>query len=70
MVPTDRTISTELLRYLKKEQLSISTFAIKSGINSGTLNRFINRYQPSPVTSLAIIAEAMKLEEVDFYSYM
>lgn len=68
MVPTDRTISTELLRYLEKEKLSISSFAIKSGINSGTLSRFINGNQPLSVSSLDLITKAMNLEEGYFYS--
>ncbi|MBT2763366.1 helix-turn-helix transcriptional regulator [Paenibacillus sp. ISL-20] len=67
MVPTDRTISTELLRYLEKEKLSISSFAIKSGINSGTLSRFINGNQPLSVLSLDLITKAMNLEEGFFY---
>lgn len=49
LVPTDKTISTELLRYLEKEKLSISSFANKSGINSGILSRFINGNQPLSV---------------------
>lgn len=68
MVPTDRTISTELLRYLEKEKLSISSFAIKSGINSGTLSRFINGNQPLSVSSLDLITKAMNLEKGYFYS--
>ncbi|KOP64863.1 DNA-binding protein [Bacillus sp. FJAT-18019] len=67
MVPTDRTISTELLRYLEKEKLSISSFANISGINSGTLSRFINGNQPLSVSSLDIITKAMNLEEGFFY---
>ncbi|KKO54316.1 DNA-binding protein [Paenibacillus sp. DMB20] len=66
MVPTD--ISTELLRYIKKEALSISSFANKSGINSGTLSRFINRQQPLSLSNLDVITRAMNLEEGYFYS--
>ncbi|WP_235439732.1 XRE family transcriptional regulator [Paenibacillus sp. DMB20] len=66
LVPTD--ISTELLRYIKKEALSISSFANKSGINSGTLSRFINRQQPLSLSNLDVITRAMNLEEGYFYS--
>ncbi|WP_339292462.1 helix-turn-helix transcriptional regulator [Paenibacillus sp. FSL W8-0187] len=68
MIPTDTTISTELLRYLKKENLSISSFANKSRINSGTLSRFIKGQQPLSVSNLDLITEAMNLEEGYFYS--
>ncbi|MGG3284489.1 helix-turn-helix domain-containing protein [Paenibacillus solani] len=68
MISIDRTISTEVLRYLQKEKLSLSSFAMKSGINSGTLSRFINGNQPLSVSSLDRITEAMNLEEGIFYS--
>lgn len=68
MIPTDTTISTELLRYLNRENLSISSFAKKSRINSGTLSRFIKGQQPLSVTNLDLITEAMNLEEGHFYS--
>lgn len=68
MLPTDTTISTELLRYLKKENLSISAFANKSRINSGTLSRFIKGQQPLSVSNLDLVTEAMNLEEGYFYS--
>jgi transcriptional regulator with XRE-family HTH domain len=68
LIPTDTTISTELLRYLKKENLSISSFANKSRINSGTLSRFIKGQQPLSVSNLDLITEAMNLEEGYFYS--
>lgn len=67
MVPIDRTISTELLRYLEKEKLSISSFANISGINSGTLSRFINGNHLLSVSSLDLITKAMHLEEGFFY---
>ncbi|WP_433938513.1 helix-turn-helix domain-containing protein [Paenibacillus lautus] len=53
---------------MEKEKLSISSFAIKSGINSGTLSRFINGNQPLSVSSLDLITKAMNLEEGYFYS--
>lgn len=68
LVPTDITISMELLRYMKKEKLSISSFANKSGINSGTLSRFINGQQPLSLSNLDLITRAMNLEEGYFYS--
>ncbi|WP_251035863.1 XRE family transcriptional regulator [Paenibacillus sp. ISL-20] len=52
---------------MEKEKLSISSFAIKSGINSGTLSRFINGNQPLSVLSLDLITKAMNLEEGFFY---
>ncbi|MEX3618887.1 helix-turn-helix domain-containing protein [Paenibacillus glucanolyticus] len=69
MEPTDnKTISAELLRYLKQENLTISFFADKSGINSGTLSRIINGQQTISVSSLDLITKAMNLEKGHFYS--
>jgi len=68
LLPTDTTISKELLRYLKEENLSISSFANKSRINSGTLSRFIKGQQPLSVSKLDLITEAMGLEEGYFYA--
>ncbi|OMP68804.1 transcriptional regulator, partial [Agrobacterium tumefaciens] len=68
MEPTDRTISSELLRYLRQENVTISFFADKSGINSGTLSRIINGQQSISVSSLDLITKAMNLEEGSLYS--
>lgn len=68
MVLTDITISTELLRYMKRENMNISAFAMKSGVNSGTLSRFLNGQLQLSVTSLDLITRAMNLEEGYFYS--
>lgn len=67
MLPTEATISRELLRYLEKEQLSITSFANRAGINSGTLSRFIKGQQALSVSSLDSITRAMNLEEGFFY---
>jgi transcriptional regulator with XRE-family HTH domain len=66
--PTDRTISSELLRYLKQENVTISFFADKSGMNSGTLSRIINGQQSISVSSLDLITKAMNLKEGSLYS--
>lgn len=68
MLLMDRTISAKVLRFLENEGLSLSTFAIRSGINSGTLSRFLNGNQPLSVSSLDRITKAMNLDEGYFYS--
>ncbi|MFE0556588.1 helix-turn-helix domain-containing protein [Paenibacillus sp. NPDC058910] len=68
LVPTDISISTELVKYIEKENLSISSFANRAGINSGTLSRFINGQQQLSVSGLDLITKAMNLEEGYFYS--
>lgn len=68
MAPTDISISTELVKYIEKENLSISSFANRAGINSGTLSRFINGQQPLSVSGLDLLTEAMNLEEGYFYT--
>ncbi|SMF90280.1 Helix-turn-helix [Paenibacillus uliginis N3/975] len=68
MEPADKTISAELIRYIKKENISISSFADKSGINSGTLSRIINGNQSISVSHLDLITRAMNLEEGYFYT--
>lgn len=67
LLPTEATISRELLRYLEKEQLSITSFANRAGINSGTLSRFIKGQQALSVSSLDSITRAMDVEEGFFY---
>ncbi|MGG3284381.1 helix-turn-helix domain-containing protein [Paenibacillus solani] len=68
LAPTDISISTELVKYIEKENLSISSFANRAGINSGTLSRFINGQQPLSVSGLDLLTEAMNLEEGYFYT--
>ncbi|KOR87831.1 DNA-binding protein [Paenibacillus solani] len=61
------------LWYLQTEQLVRSycvtwrRLSISSGINSGTLSRFITGNQPLSVSSLDLITKAMNLEEGLFY---
>lgn len=70
LLPTEATISRELLRYLEKEQLSITSFANRAGINSGTLSRFIKGQQALSVSSLDSITRAMDVEEGFFMIYI
>ncbi|PAK49639.1 helix-turn-helix transcriptional regulator [Paenibacillus sp. 7541] len=68
MVPTDFTISTALLRYMEENHVSISAFAALSGVNSGTLSRFLHAQLQLSVASLDAITRAMGLEEGHFYA--
>lgn len=65
---TDISISTELVKYIEQENLSISSFAHRAGINSGTLSRFINGQLRLSVSGLDLITKAMNLEEGYFYT--
>ncbi|WP_342351965.1 helix-turn-helix transcriptional regulator, partial [Paenibacillus campinasensis] len=65
---TNISISTELVKYIEQENLSISSFAHRAGINSGTLSRFINGQQRLSVSGLDLITKAMNLEEGYFYT--
>ncbi len=61
------TIRDHLENYLKREQMSISSFSEASGINSGTLSNILNKNRPIAMQQLDRITSAMKLEEGHFY---
>ncbi|MEK3675375.1 helix-turn-helix domain-containing protein [Paenibacillus sp. FSL R10-2771] len=62
------TIRDQLVDYLSKHELSINQFAIRSGINSGTLSRIINGHQPIAMSHLELITAGMGVREDYFYS--
>ncbi|MEK3718046.1 MULTISPECIES: helix-turn-helix domain-containing protein [unclassified Paenibacillus] len=61
-------IRDQLADYLTQQGLSINQFAIKSGINSGTLSRIINGHQPIAMSHLELITAGMGVSEDFFYS--
>ncbi|MEK3838770.1 MULTISPECIES: helix-turn-helix transcriptional regulator [unclassified Paenibacillus] len=61
-------IRDQLADYLTQQGLSINQFAIRSGINSGTLSRIINGHQPIAMSHLELITAGMGLGEDFFYS--
>lgn len=66
-VENQQTIRSELLNYIDENQLLIYHFAEKSGINSGTLSRFINGSQLIPIKALDKMTHTMGFEEGTFY---
>ncbi len=61
------TILTELEDYMKREALTISKFAARSGMNSGTLSNVIQGHRPIAMQQLDRITIAMDLPEGYFY---
>ncbi|CAM4213579.1 helix-turn-helix domain-containing protein [Paenibacillus typhae] len=61
------TILTELEDYMKREALTISKFAARSGMNSGTLSNVIQGHRPIAMQQLDRITLAMNLPEGYFY---
>lgn len=61
------TILTELEDYMKREALTISKFAARSGMNSGTLSNVIQGHRPIAMQQLDRITLAMDLPEGHFY---
>ncbi|QLG39956.1 XRE family transcriptional regulator [Paenibacillus sp. E222] len=66
-VKTQQTIRAELLNYIEENQMLVYHFAEISGINSGTLSRFINGSQLIPIKALDRMTYTMGLEEGTFY---
>lgn len=62
------TIRDQLADYLSKREMSINQFAIRSGINSGTLSRIINGHQSIAMSHLELITQGMGVSEDYFYS--
>ena len=62
------TIRDQLAGHLSKQGMSINQFAIRSGINSGTLSRIINGHQPIAMSHLELITAGMEVSEDHFYS--
>ncbi|GGA42797.1 helix-turn-helix domain-containing protein [Paenibacillus physcomitrellae] len=63
----DRTIQAAIEHYLKTQQLSITQFAERSGLNSGTLSNILNGHRFLSVGQMDRITEAMGLPEGYFY---
>ncbi|WNS42595.1 helix-turn-helix transcriptional regulator [Paenibacillus sp. MMS20-IR301] len=61
-------IRDQLANYLSLHGMSINQFAIRSGINSGTLSRIINGHQPIAMSHLELITAGMGVSEDYFYS--
>lgn len=61
-------IRDQLANYLSLNGMSINQFAIRSGINSGTLSRIINGHQPIAMSHLELITAGMEVSEDYFYS--
>ncbi|MBT2289887.1 helix-turn-helix transcriptional regulator [Paenibacillus albidus] len=61
------TILAELGHYLKEEALTITQFAERSGLHSGTLSNVIHGLRPIAMQQLDRITEAMGLAEGYFY---
>ncbi|QKS55505.1 XRE family transcriptional regulator [Paenibacillus barcinonensis] len=66
-VITQKSIREELLNYIEENQMLVYHFAEISGINSGTLSRFINGSQLIPIKALDRMTYTMGLEEGTFY---
>ncbi|PAD72100.1 MULTISPECIES: helix-turn-helix domain-containing protein [Paenibacillus] len=62
------TIRAEILKYIQDNNLTLTQFAAKANINSGSLSRIANQNQPLSVSQLDAITKAMELEEDHFYS--
>ncbi|WP_157284177.1 helix-turn-helix domain-containing protein [Paenibacillus pabuli] len=62
-----KTIRSELYNYIKDNQIIISHFAERAGINPGTLSKIINGVIQVPVRTLDRITEAMNLEPGALY---
>ncbi|WP_246553129.1 helix-turn-helix domain-containing protein [Paenibacillus tritici] len=60
-------IRDQLADYLSQHEMSINQFAIRSGINSGTLSRIIKGHQPIAMSHLELITEGMGMREDHFY---
>lgn len=60
-------IRDQLADYLTQHGMSINQFAIRSGINSGTLSRIINGHQPIAMSHLELITAGMGVSEDYFY---
>lgn len=61
------TILTELEDYMRREALTISKFAARSGMNSGTLSNVIQGHRPIAMQQLDRITAAMDLPAGYFY---
>ncbi|WP_150272527.1 helix-turn-helix domain-containing protein [Paenibacillus tepidiphilus] len=61
------TIVTELEGYLQREHLTISKFAVQSGLHSGTLSNIINGQRPISMKQLDQMTEAMGLKKGHYY---
>lgn len=61
------TILAELEDYMKREALTISKFAARSGMNSGTLSNVIQGHRPIAMQQLDRITQAMNLPDGYFY---
>ncbi|GAB6928924.1 hypothetical protein JCM10914A_29070 [Paenibacillus sp. JCM 10914] len=59
----NKTIIDHILLYLNQNQMNISSFAAQSGINSGTLSRYLQGQQAISVSNLDKITNAMGLKE-------
>ncbi|MDM5277171.1 XRE family transcriptional regulator [Paenibacillus silvae] len=66
-VITQKSIREELLNYIEENQMLVYHFAEISGINSGTLSRFINGSQLIPIKALDRMTYTMGLKEGTFY---
>lgn len=66
-IEKQQTIRSLLLNYIDNNQLLIYHFAENSGINSGTLSRFINGSQPVPINALDKMTLTMGLKDGTFY---
>ncbi|MEK3732619.1 helix-turn-helix transcriptional regulator [Paenibacillus sp. FSL M8-0334] len=62
------TIRAEILKYIQNNNLTLTQFAAKANINSGSLSRIANQNQPLSVSQLDAITNAMELKEDYFYS--
>ncbi|ANS76164.1 hypothetical protein AWM70_17545 [Paenibacillus yonginensis] len=63
----DRTIQTAIEHYLKTHQLSITQFAERSGLNSGTVSNILKGHRFLSVGQMDRITAAMGLPEGYFY---
>ncbi|MEK4004505.1 helix-turn-helix domain-containing protein [Paenibacillus sp. FSL H3-0333] len=61
------TILSELEEYLRQEELSITEFAKRSQLHSGTLSNILRGHRPVAMQQLDRITEAMGQEEGYFY---
>lgn len=66
MIPAN-TIRTEVLNYIQDNHLTLTRFAEKANINSGSLSRILNQNQPFSVGQLDGITKAMGQKEDHFY---
>lgn len=61
-------IRDQLAAYLAEQGMSINQFAVRSGINSGTLSRIITGQQSIAMSHLELITEGMGKTQDFFYS--